>query len=88
MEQPGEHSYKSKSLKHSVVVMVGDTSVGKTCLISQYIKGSIPAQKAPTVGVEFSTKAIRIDDKTTVKAQIWDTAGQEKYKAITSALLF
>ena len=68
-----------------IVVLVGDASVGKTCLLNRYIKNEFPKQKAPTVGVEFATKVVELEKGTKVKAQIWDTAGQEKYKAITSA---
>lgn len=59
--------------------------MGKTHLLSRYIKGYLPANKLPTVGVEFATKTINLRSGGTVKAQIWDTAGQERYKAITSA---
>ena len=67
------------------IVLVGDAGVGKTHLLSRYIKGYLPANKLPTVGVEFATKTISLRSGGTVKAQIWDTAGQERYKAITSA---
>ena len=69
----------------NLVILVGDAAVGKTCLVSRYIKGTIPKQKTPTVGVEFATKAVELRDNVIIKAQIWDTAGQEKYRAITSA---
>ena len=45
----------------------------------------MPKQKTPTVGVEFATKAVELKNGEMAKAQIWDTAGQEKYRAITSA---
>ena len=64
---------------------MGDAAVGKTCLLNRYIKGTIPKQKTPTVGVEFATKAVQLQDNVMVKAQLWDTAGQEKYRAITAA---
>lgn len=66
-------------------MLVGDAAVGKTCLLNKYIKGTIPRQKTPTVGVEFATKVVQLKDSVVVKAQIWDTAGQEKYRAITAA---
>jgi len=57
------------------VILVGDTGVGKTHLLSRYIKNSLPKNKYPTIGVEFATKAVPLKAGGTVKAQIWDTAG-------------
>ena len=64
--------------------MVGDSNVGKSCLLSKYAKGIFPTSPLPTIAVEFATKTIQIKGKEIIKAQIWDTAGQEKYKSITS----
>lgn len=86
MEQSYDNIYKSMN-SFSLVILVGDAAVGKTCLLSRYIKGTIPKQKMPTVGVEFATKAVEMNDGARVKAQLWDTAGQEKYRAITSAYI-
>ena len=69
----------------NVVILVGDTGVGKTHLLSRYIKNELPKNKYPTIGVEFATKGVTLKAGGTVKAQIWDTAGQERFKAITSA---
>lgn len=62
-------------LKHcfNIVILVGDTGVGKTHLLSRYIKGSLPKNKFPTIGVEFATKPVPLKTGGTVKAQIWDT---------------
>lgn len=59
-------------------------SVGKTCLISKYVKGVFPTTPLPTIAVELGTKIIQLKEGGYVKAQLWDTAGQEKYKSITS----
>ena len=59
-------------------------SVGKSSIISQYVKKQFPDSPFPTIGIEFTTKIIKLRDGQLIKAQIWDTAGQEKYKAITS----
>jgi small GTP-binding protein len=67
------------------VILVGDTGVGKTHILSRYIKNALPKNKYPTIGVEFATKAVPLKAGGTVKAQIWDTAGQERFRAITSA---
>ena len=84
------HSLNPLSTSHinhyyGLVILVGDTGVGKTHLLSRYIKGSLPKNKFPTIGVEFATKPVPLKTGGTVKAQIWDTAGQERFKAITSA---
>jgi Rab family protein len=52
--------------------------------MSQYIKKEFPESPLPTIAIEFATKIIKIKEGGYVKAQIWDTAGQEKYKSITS----
>ena len=57
------------------VILVGDTGVGKTHLLSRYIKNELPRNKYPTIGVEFATKGVTLKAGGTVKAQIWDTAG-------------
>lgn len=67
------------------IVLVGDSGVGKTHLLNRYVKGSLPKNCVPTIGIEFATKTVVIEDKWKVKAQIWDTAGQERYRAISSA---
>ena len=51
-------------------------------MLNKYIKGEFSDQYNVTVGVEFTSKTIRIDEKTQVKLQIWDTAGQEAFRAI------
>eukprot|EP00931_Biecheleriopsis_adriatica_P080067 TRINITY_DN53425_c0_g1_i1.p1 TRINITY_DN53425_c0_g1~~TRINITY_DN53425_c0_g1_i1.p1 ORF type:complete len:229 (-),score=53.49 TRINITY_DN53425_c0_g1_i1:76-762(-) len=68
------------------VVLVGDVSVGKTHLLSRYMKDALPKAPAATIGVEFATRTVRLPSSgANVKAQIWDTAGQERYRAITRA---
>jgi len=66
------------------VVLVGDSSVGKTNIMSKYLKNEFHEDSKATVGVEFGSKQFTIEGHV-IKAQIWDTAGQERYKSITSA---
>jgi len=66
------------------VVLIGDSGVGKSNLLSRFTRGEFNQDSKSTIGVEFATRSINVDGKT-VKAQIWDTAGQERYRAITSA---
>lgn len=65
------------------VVLIGDSGVGKTNLLSRYTRNEFDAESKTTIGVEFSTRNMVIKGKT-IRAQIWDTAGQERYRAITS----
>lgn len=65
------------------VVLVGDSGVGKTNLLSRFTRNKFNAESKTTIGVEFATRNVQIRGKT-VRAQIWDTAGQERYRAITS----
>jgi len=66
------------------VVLIGDSGVGKSNLLSRFTRNEFNLESKTTIGVEFATKSIQVDAKT-IKAQIWDTAGQERYRAITSA---
>ena len=75
IETKYDHLYK--------IIIIGDTSVGKTALLSKYLKGVFPTSPLSTVATEFATKIIQIKEGGYIKAQIWDTAGEEKYKSIT-----
>jgi Ras-related protein Rab-11A len=66
------------------VVLIGDSGVGKSNLLSRFTRNEFCLESKSTIGVEFATRSIKVDGKT-IKAQIWDTAGQERYRAITSA---
>ncbi|MQL80615.1 hypothetical protein Taro_013057 [Colocasia esculenta] len=58
------------------VVLIGDSGVGKSNLLSRFARNEFSLESKSTIGVEFATRSIHVDDKV-VKAQIWDTAGQE-----------
>ncbi|CAI8615751.1 unnamed protein product [Vicia faba] len=66
------------------VVVIGDSAVGKTQILSRFTKNEFCFDSKSTIGVEFQTKTVTINGKL-IKAQIWDTAGQERYRAVTSA---
>ena len=66
------------------IVLIGDSGVGKSNLLSRFTRNEFNLESKTTIGVEFAQKTIVIDGKV-IKAQIWDTAGQERYRAITSA---
>ncbi|NP_001086223.1 RAB25, member RAS oncogene family L homeolog [Xenopus laevis] len=66
------------------VVLIGESGVGKTNLLSRFTRNEFNHDSRTTIGVEFSTRTLTIDGHL-VKSQIWDTAGLERYRAITSA---
>jgi Ras-related protein Rab-11A len=65
------------------IVIVGDSGVGKTNLITRYLKNDFKPETKATIGVEFSDKKYIYKNKN-IKIQIWDTAGQERYRSLTS----
>lgn len=77
-----------KSHDHTVkIMMIGDSSVGKTLLMNTYTENPnetklVRSTNGPTVGVDFRLKSLVIEGQQ-VKLQIWDTAGQERFHAIT-----
>ena len=66
------------------IVLIGDSNVGKTNILSKYLQNEFNPDSKATVGVEFGSKTININNNV-IKAQIWDTAGTEKYRSITNA---
>ncbi|CDO98356.1 unnamed protein product [Coffea canephora] len=65
-------------------VLIGDSAVGKSNLLSRFAKDEFHLDSKPTIGVEFAYRNVKVGDKV-IKAQIWDTAGQERFRAITSS---
>lgn len=76
--------WKGEGSRQFLVVLIGDSGVGKSNLLSRFARNEFNLESKSTIGVEFATRSIQVEGKT-VKAQIWDTAGQERYRAITSA---
>lgn len=66
------------------LVLVGDASVGKTCVVQRFKTGAFSARQGSTIGVDFTMKTLEIQGKR-VKLQIWDTAGQERFRTITQS---
>ncbi|XP_031268472.1 ras-related protein RABA5e-like [Pistacia vera] len=77
-DQEGGEEYLFK------IVIIGDSAVGKSNLLSRYARNEFNQNSKATIGVEFQTQCLEIDGKE-VKAQLWDTAGQERFRAVTSA---
>ena len=65
------------------LVLIGDMGVGKTYLLQRYMTGKMPVISPPTIGMEFASRIVSLkDNKGNVRAQLWDTAGQEKYRSM------
>jgi Ras-related protein Rab-2A len=66
-------------------IIIGDTGVGKSCLLLQFTDRRFQPVHDLTIGVEFGARMITIDSKQ-IKLQIWDTAGQESFRSITRSV--
>ena len=64
------------------LVFIGDSGVGKTCIISRFLKGTFEHNINSTDGASYASKSIDVNGKSLV-LDIWDTAGQERYKSLT-----
>uniref|UniRef100_A0A672V163 Ras-related protein Rab-1 n=1 Tax=Strigops habroptila TaxID=2489341 RepID=A0A672V163_STRHB len=66
------------------LLLIGDSGVGKTCLIIRLAEDSFSSTYISTIGIDFKIRMVDIDGKK-IKLQVWDTAGQERFKTITTA---
>mmetsp|Transcript_21727 Transcript_21727/g.40537 ORF Transcript_21727/g.40537 Transcript_21727/m.40537 type:complete len:208 (-) Transcript_21727:252-875(-) len=66
------------------LVLIGDSGVGKSCLLLRFADDAFTESYISTIGVDFRFRTVKVEKKT-VKLQIWDTAGQERFRTITSA---
>merc|ERR1711976_493849 len=64
------------------ILLIGNSGVGKSCLLMRYVENNFTTNFFNTIGVDFKMKTIQMQDKE-VKLQIWDTAGQERFRTIT-----
>ncbi|XP_071611575.1 ras-related protein Rab-43 isoform X2 [Heliangelus exortis] len=64
------------------LVLIGDASVGKTCLVQRFKTGAFAERQGSTIGVDFTMKSLEIQGK---RVKIWDTAGQERFRTITQS---
>eukprot|EP00760_Papus_ankaliazontas_P004678 PhM_4_TR12023/c0_g1_i1/m.54900/K07874/RAB1A; Ras-related protein Rab-1A len=76
--QTTEYDYLFKLL------LIGDSGVGKSCLLLRFADDTYTESYISTIGVDFKIRTIQLEGKT-IKLQIWDTAGQERFRTITSS---
>jgi len=66
------------------IIILGESGVGKTAILNRYVSGKFIQEHKATIGADFLTKEIPVDDKL-VTLQIWDTGGQERFQSLGSA---
>ncbi|KRX03903.1 P-loop containing nucleoside triphosphate hydrolase [Pseudocohnilembus persalinus] len=74
-----QHDYVLK------ILILGESNVGKTCLLLKYVDDKFQTNHMPTIGIDFRNKIIRTQGKN-VKLTLWDTAGQERFRIVTNTL--
>ena len=66
------------------LLLIGDSGVGKTCVLFRFAEDQYNATFISTIGIDFKIRTIELEGKK-IKLQIWDTAGQERFRTITTA---
>lgn len=75
-DEPYDHLVK--------ILLIGDSSVGKTCLLQRFDQGNFISSHLPTIAIDFKVKVFEVDG-VRLKLQIWDTAGQERFNTLTAS---
>lgn len=65
------------------ILIVGDANAGKTSILDQFTNGNFDGAYISTIGIDFNVKTVNIKEGVQIKLQIWDTCGQERFKALT-----
>ena len=68
------------------ILLLGDSTVGKTCFLMKYTDKTFQEEHMTTIGFDYRIKSMKLKNGKTVKIQIWDTAGQDKFRAIIKLL--
>ena len=79
-------SSASSQVENYKIVIIGDQHVGKTSILSRYKYEAVETVYSPTVGIDFLTKNVFLEDKT-IRLIMWDTAGQERFKSLIPSYL-
>lgn len=77
------YHYDTNNFYQFRIILIGDSTVGKSSLLRQFVDGQFVQTPDPTVGVDFHVRTVELNNKCRVKLQLWDTAGQERFRAIT-----
>ncbi|KAJ2782386.1 Ras- protein Rab-7A [Coemansia javaensis] len=75
-------SHQSQRLPYIKAIILGDSGVGKTSLMHQYVRGTFSTQYKATIGADFMKKVVKLDDRRVVDVSCWDTAGQERFQSL------
>ena len=78
------NQYRGKKKVLVKIIIIGESGVGKTALLHKYVMGKFIEDHKATIGADFLSKEITVDDKI-VTLQIWDTAGQERFQSLGNA---
>ena len=81
-----DESGSAAQIENYKIVIIGDQHVGKTSILSKYKYETVEEGYAPTVGIDFLTKNVFLEDKT-IRLIMWDTAGQERFKSLIPSYL-
>ena len=65
------------------ILIVGDINTGKTSILDQFTNGHFDGAYISTIGIDFNVKIVNVNEDTKIKLQIWDTCGQERFRALT-----
>jgi small GTP-binding protein len=75
------HMAETRPVLSNKLVLLGDTSVGKSCLVVRFCRGEYFDYQEPTIGAAFLTQTVALDD-CIIRFELWDTAGQERYRSL------
>lgn len=73
----------TSTLQTFKIVFLGDCAVGKTCIVLRFAKDSFQENYVLTIGLNYEVKKMTLSNNETIKVQIWDTSGEEKYKSLS-----
>lgn len=68
-------------------IIIGDTSVGKSSILLRYTEDRFLVDSDATIGIEFGTHVVTLDSGERLKLQIWDTAGSEQFRSVSTTML-
>ena len=67
------------------ILILGDSTVGKTCFLTRYADNTFQDLHTSTIGIDYKLKNVKLDDNRIIRLQIWDTAGQDRYRSLTKS---